>query len=331
MRNEKNPLRATTVILDEVSMVDSLLLESLMRALKLSCRLVLVGDPDQLPSVGAGNVLRDLITGGIVPSVHLNEIFRQAGESEIVANAHRIIRGEQPELDSRESDFFFMRRNSGEEAAKTLVELVSSRLPKAYGYSPLWDIQVICPGRKGPLGTLELNPVLQEKLNPASLAKQEQKLGNTTFREGDKIMQVRNNYNVVWKKDDGEEGAGIFNGDIGVIEMLDRPSRSIFIRFEDRVAEYSFDMAEELEHAWAITVHKSQGSEFLAVLMPLVSYHPRLCYRNLLYTGVTRARRLMIILGRPETVLQTAANHRKLLRYTNLAALLAESLEEIAK
>lgn len=326
MRNEKNPLRATTVILDEVSMVDALLLESLMRALRLSCRLVLVGDPDQLPSVGAGNVLRDLISGGIVPCVHLNEIFRQAGESAIVANAHRIIQGEPPELDIRESDFFFMRRKTGEEAAKTLVELVSARLPNAYGFSPVWDIQVICPGRKGPLGTTELNPILQAKLNPSALDKQEQKLGGVTFREGDKIMQVRNNYNVVWKKDDGEEGSGIFNGDIGVIEMLDRPSRSMLIRFEDRLAEYSFEMADELEHAWAITVHKSQGSEFMAVIMPLVSFHPRLCYRNLLYTGVTRARRLMILLGRPETVLQTAANHRKLLRYTNLAGLLAESL-----
>ncbi len=325
-RDEKNPLRATTVILDEVSMVDTRLFASLLKALRLTCRLVLVGDPDQLPSVGAGNCLRDLIQSDAVPAVHLNEIFRQAEASAIVANAHKIIKAEPLDLTSNDRDFFFMRRQSGEETAKTLAELCSSRLPKAYGFSPLWDIQVICPGRKGPLGTVELNQLLQESLNPAAPGKQEQKLNGRVFREGDKIMQVKNNYNAVWRTDVGEEGAGVFNGDIGVLEMLDRPSRSMLIRFEDRLAEYTFDMADELEHAWAITVHKSQGSEFMAVLMPILSFHPRLCYRNLLYTGVTRARRLMIVLGSREAVLKTAANHRKTLRYTNLKEMLLERL-----
>ncbi len=326
-RNEKNPLRFDTIILDEVSMVDTRLLHCLMKALKLSCRLILVGDPDQLPSVGAGNILRDLIECDIVPTVHLSEIFRQASQSAIVSNAHLIVTGENPDLAARDSDFFFMQRASYDLTAKTVVELCSSRLPKAYGFSPLWDIQVIVPSRIGALGTVELNKLLQLSLNPAELGKSDHKFANRVLRERDKVMQIKNNYDLVWKKDDGEEGTGIFNGDIGVIEMLDRPSQSIFIRFEDRVAVYTFEMADEIEHAWAITVHKSQGSEFEAVIMPLMSYHQKLYYRNILYTCVTRAKKIMVILGQQETVYRTVANHRKVLRYTNLARLLTESVD----
>lgn len=325
-RNEKNPLRVDTIILDEVSMVDTKLLHCLMRAMKLSARLILVGDPDQLPSVGAGNILRDLITSDIVPMVHLSEIFRQAQESSIVSNAHLIVRGEAPDLAVRDSDFFFMRQSSYEQTLSTVIGLCETRLPKAYGYSPLWDIQVVVPSRVGALGTVELNRVLQESLNPSSPQKIEHKFGSVTFREQDKVMQVRNNYDIVWKKDDGENGAGVFNGDIGIIQMIDRPSRTILVRYDDRVAEYNFDMADEMEHAYAITVHKSQGSEFEAVIMPLMNYHQKLYYRNILYTGVTRARKTMILLGRPETVVQMVANHRKVLRYTNLASFLRQSL-----
>lgn len=326
-RNEKNPLRLDTVILDEASMVDTRLLHCLMKALKLSCRLVLVGDPDQLPSVGAGNILRDLIDSDMVPTVHLSEIFRQASESAIVSNAHRIVRGENPELENNGSDFFFMRRASYEQTAKTVIELCAARLPKAYGFSPLWDIQVAVPSRIGALGTVELNKLLQNALNPADTAKSEHKFGARILRERDKVMQIKNNYDILWRKDDGEEGTGVFNGDIGVIEMLDRPSQTLLIRFDDRLAEYSFDMADEIEHAFAITVHKSQGSEFEAVIMPLMSFHPKLYYRNILYTGVTRAKKLMILIGMPETVYKMAENHRKVLRYTNLARLLTESVE----
>ncbi|MCL2034498.1 MAG: ATP-dependent RecD-like DNA helicase [Oscillospiraceae bacterium] len=327
-RNEKNPLRLDAVILDEVSMVDAKLMHSLLKAMKMSCRLILVGDPDQLPSVGAGNVLRDLIDSDMIPMVHLNEIFRQETESAIVSNAHKIVRGEHPDLQTKSSDFFFLTRTAYEETAKTVVELCAFRLPKAYGYSPLWDIQVIVPSRVGALGSIELNRLLQEKLNPETPEKNEQKLGSRILREGDKVMQIKNNYDIPWEKDGGEAGAGIFNGDIGVIEMLVRQSQSILIRFEDRVAEYSFDMADEIEHAWAITVHKSQGSEFEAVIMPLMSFHPKLYYRNILYTCVTRAKRVMIILGTKNTVYTMVENHRKVLRYTNLQHLLTKNIED---
>lgn len=326
-RNEKNPLRVGTIILDEVSMVDTLLLHNLLKAMKMSCRLVLVGDPDQLPSVGAGNILKDLIDSDIVPTVHLSEIFRQAQQSHIVSSAHQIVRGENPDLAVRDNDFFFLQKSSYEAIAATVCDLCAQRLPGAYGYSPLSDIQVIAPSRVGALGTVELNKLLQHRLNPADPARVEQKFGAVTLREKDKVMQVRNNYDIVWNKDDGETGTGVFNGDIGVIELLDRPSQSMLIRFDDRVAEYTFDMARELEHAYAITVHKSQGSEFEAVVMPLMNYHQKLYYRNILYTGVTRARRLMIVLGQPDTVYRMVANHRKILRYTGLSRFLTESLE----
>ena len=318
-RDEKNPLRQTTIILDEVSMVDTMLMHSLCKAMRLNCRLILVGDADQLPSVGAGNILRDLIDSDIVPCVHLNEIFRQAKESLIVSSAHQIVRGNDPPLNIRDNDFFFIEKNSYKSTANTVVDLCVKRLPNAYGYSAMWDIQVIVPSRVGALGTSELNRILQENLNPPDKSKIDYCFGTITLRENDKVMQIKNNYDISWKKDDGAQGTGIFNGDIGIIEMIDRPSQTILIRFEDKVAQYSFDMASEIEHAYAITVHKSQGSEFEAVIMPLMNYHEKLYYRNILYTAVTRAKKILIILGKPETVYRTVANHRKVLRYTNLA------------
>jgi len=325
-RNEKNPLRYDIIILDEVSMVDTKLLHCLLRAMRLNCKFILVGDPNQLPSVGAGNILRDLITSDVIPTVHLSEIFRQAKESLIVSNAHMIVSGESPDLNIKDNDFFFMKQPSYENSIKTVVDLCASRLPKAYKFSPLWDIQVIVPSRIGSLGTVELNRILQESLNPAAQGKIDQKFGQITFREQDKVMQIRNNYDIAWKKDDGEQGTGIFNGDIGIITMIDRPSRTIMVKYDDRTAEYNFDMVNEMEHAYAITVHKSQGSEFEAVIMPLMNFHQRLYYRNILYTGVTRAKKLMIMLGRQETVVQMVENHRKVLRYTNLAKFLEQSV-----
>ncbi len=319
-RNEKNPLPFTTIIVDEVSMVDVQLLEALLRAMRLSCRLVLVGDCDQLPSVGAGNLLGDLLASDLVPTVRLTEIFRQASSSLIVTNAHSIVRGELPELTRRDNDFFFLARSPAT-TPQTTLELATRRLPQSYNLSPLWDIQVIVPGRKGALGADGLNQSLQNALNPAAPGKTELQHMGRILREGDKVMQIRNNYDILWESPQGD-GMGIFNGDIGVIEMIDRPSSTILVRFDDRTAAYTFEMAGELEHAYAITIHKSQGSEFEAVIMPLAGHHPKLHYRNLLYTGVTRARRLLVMVGQESTVAEMVRNHRRTQRYTNLRYLL---------
>ena len=319
-RNEKNLLPCEAVIVDEMSMVDTPLMDSLLRAVKMTCKVILVGDPDQLPSVGPGNLLGDLIASDLVPTVHLDQVFRQAAESLIVTNAHAIVRGELPCLDRRDSDFFFLARGE-QAAAATVVDLCRTRLPNTYRYSPFWDIQVIVPGRKGQLGTENLNQLLQAALNPPDKTKVEVKDGFRLFREGDKVMQIKNNYDILWKTPDGE-GTGVFNGDIGVIEMIDRPSKTMIIRYDDRRATYSLEMLDQLEHAYAITVHKSQGSEFEAVVMPLASHHPRLHYRNLLYTGVTRAKKLLVMLGRPATVEAMVANNRRTRRYTQLVWLL---------
>lgn len=323
-RNERNPLDAGVLIIDEMSMVDTLLFESLLRAMRLSCRLVMVGDADQLPSVGSGNVLRDLIDSDVLYTVHLQEIFRQAAQSLIVTNAHQVVRGEHPDLSKRDSDFFYLRGNYPAEIVDTLVDLIGRRLPKAYAFSPKWDIQVLSPTRKGELGTMELNRRLQQSLNPPSPEKNEFKFGGYLFREGDKIMQIRNNYDIVWGKEDGESGLGIFNGDIGEILQVDKGTRMLRLRFDDKQAEYSFDMANELELGYAITVHKSQGSEFEAVIIPLLHATRNLYYRNLLYTAVTRARRLLILIGSAESIFYMVDNNKKTLRYTNLAQFLRE-------
>jgi exodeoxyribonuclease V alpha subunit len=317
-RNEKNQLDCDALIVDELSMVDVMLLESLLRALKLSCRLVMVGDADQLPPVGAGNALRDMIESGVLPVVELDEIFRQAAQSLIVTNAHKIVRGEEPDLSQRSSDFFFMPRFTSAQVKTAVTGLVQTRLPEAYGFSPLWDIQVLVPGRKGELGANDLNGVLQAALNPPAQDKPERTFGARIFRQGDKVMQIKNNYDIVWKKANGEQGTGVFNGDVGLLETLDRRTGMMRIRFDDRFADFGPESLDELELAYAVTVHKSQGSEFRAVILPLFSGAPQLFYRNLLYTAVTRAKELVIILGRADAVSRMVQNDRKTKRYTGM-------------
>ncbi len=327
-RNEKNPLPYDAVIVDETSMVDIPLMRSLICALKLRCRLILVGDSDQLPSVGPGNVLRDFIESECIPQVRLTEIFRQAQKSLIVTNAHAIVHGQIPELKKHDNDFFFLKRERAEQIKSTVLDLVSSRLPKSYGYSPTADIQVIVPTRIGAVGANNLNQSLQERLNPPAPNKGEFESNGRKFRVGDKVMQIKNNYDILWQKDNGEEGMGVYNGDIGFIESIDRPTKTLLIRFDDRVAEYLFEMAPELELAYAITVHKSQGSEFEAVVMPLTSYKSKMHYRNLLYTAVTRAKSRLILLGQEKTIAEMIANNRKTVRYTNLKEMLLGQVEE---
>ncbi|MBQ7874373.1 MAG: ATP-dependent RecD-like DNA helicase [Oscillospiraceae bacterium] len=323
-KNERNPLKCDTLIVDEMSMVDSLLFDSLLRALPFHSRLVMVGDSDQLPSVGAGNVLHDLIRSDILPSIKLDTIFRQAAESMIVTNAHDIVNGEYPYLESKDNDFFFLPRQTEAECAATVCQLCEKRLPKAYNFSPLWDIQVLCPGKRGEAGTWNLNIELQKKLNPPDGKKKEFRHGGHLFREGDKVMQTRNDYDMTWSKDDGEIGRGIFNGDIGIIEKMDPIGRMMAIRFDDRVAEYPYDSANELDHAYAVTVHKSQGSEFEAVIIPLFEANSRLYYRNLLYTAVTRAKKLLVIVGSARAVMTMVDNNRKSGRFTNLRFMIKE-------
>ena len=318
-RNERNPLECDCIVIDELSMVDSYVFESVLRALPFSCRLVLVGDSDQLPSVGAGNVLGDLIASGLFPTVQLKEIFRQSMESLIVTSAHRIVEGKLPELTRHDSDFFFLPQEDVAKAAQLIVSLASTRLPNSYGYSSVTDIQVLCPGRKGELGTVELNKLLREAVNPPARDKQEVKINGTLFRLGDKVMQIRNDYNLPWTRDDGTTGEGVFNGDMGVITDIDRPGGSMHVRVDDRDVLYDFEHASnELEPAYAVTVHKSQGNEFPAVIIPVLKPPRQLCYRNLLYTGVTRAKQLLILVGQRGVVSAMIENDRKTRRYTGL-------------
>lgn len=317
-RNEKDPLEVDALVIDELSMVDVLLFESTLRALKTGCRLILVGDTDQLPAVGAGCVLQDLIAGGVLPVVQLTEVFRQAMKSRIVSNAHRIVSGQMPSIAEREGDFFFLARPSAGETLETVLDLCLRRLPSRYGYSLKTNLQVLCPGRKGSLGTHEINAHLQALLNPPNDGKAEITINGVTLREGDKVMQVKNNYDISWTRDDGELGSGIFNGDIGILEEIRVLDGELTVRYEDREALYSRKDAEDLELAYAVTVHKSQGSEFDAVVVPLFGGPPQLIYRNLLYTAVTRAKSLLVLVGSPETLRRMVENDRKTLRYTGL-------------
>lgn len=324
--DESNPIICDVMIVDEMSMVDSLLFEALLRALRLSCRLIMVGDSDQLPSVGAGNVLKDMIDCGKLPVVQLTEIFRQAQQSCIITNAHKIVNGEYPELFRTDSDFFFMQRLNYETASQTVVELTVKRLPTAYGFSPKDDIQVLCPSRKGALGVVEMNKTLQLAVNPPAEGKLEVKGTLYTFRPDDKVMQVKNNYDIVWKKG-GENGTGIFNGDIGIILKIVKAENRIHIDFDGRVAEYTYDMLDQLELAYAVSVHKSQGSEFNAVIIPLLGGFEKLYYRNLLYTAVTRAKKLLIIVGSVRAVEKMVDNNRRTLRYSCLKDMLEKELK----
>ena len=318
LRDEDNPLKADVVIVDEMSMVDVELLYRLLLAIPANKRLILVGDPDQLPPVGPGFPFNDMLRSGQLPAVRLTEIFRQAQQSLIVMNAHRVNRGELPELKTTTSDFFFMRRQSEETVAQTIRDLCTTRLPKNMGI-PSDQIQVLSPTRKGGVGTVSLNQMLQAALNPPSPDKKERQFGDYSFREGDRVMQIRNNYDIVWKKTDGTTvGTGIFNGDVGIIREIDPGAERMTILFDDREAEYDFTLLNELEPAYAMTVHKSQGSEYRAVILTAWNGSPYLLSRSILYTAITRARELLIIVGREETVTVMTQNAKKNRRYTGL-------------
>ncbi len=317
-KDESNPLKADVIIVDEMSMVDIQLLHSLLRAIPGNKRLVLVGDPDQLPPVGPGFPFGDMLRSGSLPAVRLTEIFRQAQESLIVMNAHRVNRGELPDLRSRKSDFFFLPARNEQEVAQTIVDLCSRRLPKNMGI-PADQIQVLTPTRKGNVGTWSLNGLLQASLNPAASGKKERKFGEFSFREGDRVMQIRNNYDILWKKIDGSQvGAGIFNGDIGTIARIDPEQETITVVFDDREADYDFSQLNELEPAYAMTVHKSQGSEYRAVVLAAWNGSPYLLSRSVLYTAITRARELLIIVGREECVSAMTQNAKIGRRYSGL-------------
>ena len=325
IHNEKNLLKCDVVILDEMSMVDVQLFQSLLAALRPACRIIMVGDADQLPSVGPGNILSEVIRSGAVPTVRLEHIFRQARRSLIVENAHNIVSGRPLQKGGREDDFFFLEAD-GEACQKLVCDLVAVRLPRSYGLDPVRDIQVLCPTKMGPCGTQALNPLLQDLLNPPVRGKAQLQSASRVFRVGDKVMQVRNNYEIIWRRDGGEQGVGAYNGDIGIVESIDTRSRSMVVHMDDRRLVYPAENLNELEPAYAITVHKSQGSEFAAVVLPAAGVPPRLCYRNLFYTGVTRARRLCVVAGRRDTVAAMMANVRQNLRYSGLAALLQQRL-----
>jgi len=328
-RNERNPLECDAVVIDELSMVDAYVFESVLRALPVGCRLILVGDSDQLPSVGAGNVIGDLIASGIFPTVQLSEIFRQSMESLIVTNAHRIVGGEMPVLNVRSSDFFFMPAEDAHAVSELVLSLAVTRLPKSYGYSPVADIQVLCPGRKGEIGTIELNKRLRERINPQAKDKPQVSVNGALFRVGDKVMQVKNNYDLPWSRPDGTSGEGVYNGDMGIVTDIDRAAGCMRVLVDDREVLYDFEhAAAELELAYAVTVHKSQGNEFTAVIMPVFPGAPQLSYRNLLYTGITRAKKLLILVGRRSAVADMVANDRKTRRFSGLMRFLTEEVPE---
>ena len=318
VRDEDNPLKADAVIVDEMSMVDIQLLYSLLRAIPQGKRLILVGDPDQLPPVGPGTPFADCLRSGMLPTVRLTEIFRQAQESLIVMNAHRVNQGILPDLKDKQHDFFFMPRRSEEEVCKTIAELCATRLPERMGI-PADQIQVLSPTRKGIAGTGNLNRLLQQTLNPAAADKKERAFGDFSFREGDRVMQIRNNYDIMWKKTDGSAvGAGIFNGDVGVVTSIDPAAELLTVVFDDKEADYGFDQLNELEPAYAMTVHKSQGSEYRAVILSAWNGSPYLLSRSILYTAITRARELLIIVGKEETVAVMTQNAKRNRRYTGL-------------
>ena len=318
VRDETNPLKADVVIVDEMSMVDIQLLYSLIQAIPENKRIIMVGDPDQLPPVGPGFPFNDMLRSEMLNTVRLTEIFRQAQESLIVMNAHRVNRGEQPNLRDRKSDFFFLPCRSEQEVSQTITDLCVRRLPRNMGIQPE-QIQVLTPTRKGGVGTVSLNQLLQNGLNPAAPTKKERPHGNFTYREGDRVMQIRNNYDIMWKRCDGEEvGTGIFNGDVGVIKSIDPAMEQVTVVFDDREVDYEFDQLHELEPAFAMTVHKSQGSEYRCVVLSAWNGSPYLLNRSVLYTAITRARELLIIVGREETVGAMVQNAKVGRRYTGL-------------
>ena len=318
-RNEFDQLEESVIIVDEASMIDSQLMMALLKAIKPGARFIIIGDSDQLPSVGAGNVLRDIIDSERFSVVRLNEIFRQAQKSLIVTNAHAINEGKKPVIDVKDNDFFFLHRDNDRSIAATIADLYQNRLPRTYGEDIKSGIQVITPSRKGEAGSENLNILLQSVLNPQRKNVKEYKFREVVFREGDRVMQTRNNYDINWYRDiDGKDGYGIFNGDIGTINSIDFQNSSMEISFDDKIVNYDFTLLDELEHAYAVTVHKSQGSEYPVVIVPMCTAAPMLHTRNLLYTAVTRAQRMVILVGREDILDRMLENNRMMMRYTGL-------------
>lgn len=318
-RNAQNPLSCDVLIVDEMSMVDILLMDSLLAAIPRGTRLVMVGDSDQLPSVGAGNVLKDIIDSDVLTCIRLKEIFRQARESMIVVNAHRINNGEMPLLNDRDNDFFLVERSDPLTLPNTIADLCARRLPKAYGLSNISQIQVLTPTRKSLIGVQNLNAVLQDALNPASPDKAEHMTARCVFRTGDKVMQIRNNYQMEWKRIDGsEKGVGVFNGDVGFIMDIDNRGQKMTVVYDDKTVKYDFMLLDELELAYAVTVHKSQGSEFDVVVMPVFETHRLLMTRNLLYTAITRAKSLVVLVGEEQYIRTFVENDNIQRRFSGL-------------
>ena len=322
-RNAENPLEADVIIIDEMSMVDIHLMHSLLMAVTAGTRLILVGDENQLPSVGPGNVLRDIIRSGQFPVVELTKIFRQASESDIVVNAHKINRGEQVEINNKSRDFFFLKRYDADIIIRVVIALIQEKLPKYVEAKP-FEIQVLTPMRKGLLGVERLNQILQRYLNPPDPSKKEKEIGQGLFREGDKVMQIRNNYQLEWEVRGRygipvDKGVGVFNGDTGIIRMINEFAELAEVEFEDgRYAQYTFKQLDELELAYAVTIHKSQGSEYPAVIIPILSGPRMLMNRNLLYTAVTRARKCVTVVGSEETFREMINNEKQQRRYSSL-------------
>lgn len=327
-RDEDNPLECDALIIDEISMCDIFLLSSLLRAVKPGTKLIFLGDSDQLPPVGAGDTLRDMLNSGVIPTIRLDEVFRQGEGSGIVINAHRINKGEMPLMDNKTSDFFFMKRTNAQELVNLVCTLCSKRLVDAYKYDPFDDIQVITPSRKGYVGTVNLNVELQKVLNPPDMMKLEKKVGDVTFREGDKVMQVKNNYSQEWAYDDGRSGQGVYNGEIGIIERINTFEEYFDVSFDGRKVRYDLTQFDEIEHAYAVTVHKSQGSEYPCVIIPILDAPPGLLTRNMLYTAVTRAKSNAIIAGSPDRTLEMVQNDRQVYRYTGLCRMLKKTEEK---
>lgn len=323
-RDEKYPLDEEVIIIDEASMIDQQLMVSLLKAIKHGARIIIIGDSDQLPSVGAGNILRDITDSERFSTIRLNEIFRQAKQSLIIMNAHAINEGEMPSLDIKDKDFFFLPRKSEADVAFTVSDLYKNRLPRSYGKDTVNNIQVISPSRKGESGTENLNMLLQNALNPSAFGKKEYRYRQTVFREGDRVMQTKNNYEIEWERENGKRGSGIFNGDIGTISNIDFAEQSMDVTFDERLVRYDFSGLEELEHAYAITVHKSQGSEYPIVIIPVFNAPEMLLTRNMLYTAVTRASKMVILVGLEETIKRMVKNNRQVMRYTGLLKLLEE-------